>query len=590
MSMRTEPVPAIPDVLEDPIRDKGTAFTEAEREALGLTGRLPSAVLTLDQQAQRAYQQMQRQGDDLAKNVYMEQLHDRNEVLYYRVLGNHLAELLPIVYDPVIGDAIESYSHEYRRPRGLYLSIDRPDDMDKAFASLGLGPTDVDLIVCSDAEEILGIGDWGVAGSMIAVGKLAVYTAAAGIDPRRVIPVSLDVGTNNEGLLNDPLYLGNRHARVRGPKYDAFIKKYLQTASTRFPNALLHFEDFGADNARRILLTYRDKYRIFNDDMQGTGVIAMAGLYSALKVTRTRWRDQRVVIFGGGTAGIGIADQIHDQMVRDGLDSRQATRQIWVVDLPGLLTDDMLDGMLDYQRPYVRPAAEAADWERSPVQIDPAASVRWPEMAALQQAHAESGIIGLQTVVRKVKPTILIGTSTAHGAFTKQVVEAMSAGADRPVIFPLSNPTSKIEAMPADIITWSSGRALIATGLPIGPFDYDGVTYHFGQANNALVYPGMGLGTIVCGASRVTEGMLHAAAEAVAGQVDVSEPGAALLPAVENLRASSATSAIAVAKAAAADGVASKKIENTVQAVQDAMWQPVYPDGAIPSVPPQSAP
>ncbi len=582
MSMSAAPAPAIPDVLEDPILDKGTAFTESERDTLGLTGRLPSAVLTLDQQAQRAYQQMLRQRDDLAKNVYMEQLHDRNEVLYYRVLADHLAELLPVVYDPVIGDAIELYSHEYRRPRGLYLSIDRPDDMDKAFASLGLGTEDVDLIVCSDAEEILGIGDWGVAGSMIAVGKLAVYTAAAGVDPRRVIPVSLDVGTNNEGLLNDPLYLGNRHARVRGADYDAFIKKYLQTASARFPNALLHFEDFGADNARRILLTYRDQYRIFNDDMQGTGVITMAGLFSALKVTGTRWRDQRVIIFGGGTAGVGIADQIRDQMIRNGLDPGQATRQIWIVDLPGLLTDDMLDGMLDYQRPYVRAAAEVADWEKSPVQIDPAAAVRWPEMAALQQAREDSGIIGLQTVVEKVRPTILIGTSTTHGAFTKGVVEAMSAGASRPVIFPLSNPTSKIEAMPADIITWSKGRALIATGLPIGPFEYDGVTYQFGQANNALVYPGLGLGTIVSGAAKVTDGMLHAAAEAVAGQVDVSEPGAALLPAVENLRASSATSAIAVVKAANADGVAGKKkIGNTVQAVLDAMWQPTYTNGAV---------
>jgi malate dehydrogenase (oxaloacetate-decarboxylating) len=595
MSMRTEPAPAIPAVLEDPIRDKGTAFTEAERDTLGLTGRLPAAVLTLDQQALRAYQQMQRQGDDLAKNVYMEQLHDRNEVLYYRVLADHLAELLPIVYDPVIGDAIERYSHEYRRPRGLYLSIDRPDDIDRAFASLGLGPSDVDLIVCSDAEEILGIGDWGVAGSMIAVGKLAVYTAAAGIDPRRVIPVSLDVGTNNEGLLNDPLYLGNRHARIRGPEYDAFVKKYLQTASSRFPNALLHFEDFGADNARRILVTYRDQYRIFNDDMQGTGVITMAGLFSALKVTGTRWRDQRVIVFGGGTAGIGIADQIHDQMVRDGLPPSQATSQIWIVDLPGLLTDDMLAGMLDYQRPYVRPVAEVADWEKSPVAIDPAAAVRWPEMAALQQARAETGIIGLQTVVGKAKPTILIGTSTTHGAFTKDVVEAMSASVRRPVIFPLSNPTSKIEAMPADIITWSKGQALIATGLPIGPFEYGGVTHYFGQANNALVYPGLGLGTIVSGASKVTDGMLRAAAEAVAGQVDVSEPGAALLPAVENLRASSATSAIAVVKAAAADGVAGKrKIDNPVQAVQDAMWQPVYPDGAAsegatPSATPQNA-
>ena len=579
MSMRVTPTPVIPAQLQDPLHDKGTAFTQEERDALGLTGRLPSAVQTLDQQAQRAYQQMLRQGDDLAKNVYMEQLHDRNEVLYYRVLADHLTELLPIVYDPVIGDAIERYSHEYRRPRGLYLSIDRPDDMDSAFASLGLGPEDVDLIVCSDAEEILGIGDWGVAGSMIAVGKLAVYTAAAGIDPRRVIPVSLDVGTNNETLLNDPLYLGNRHARVRGADYDAFIKKYLQTASSRFPKALLHFEDFGADNARRILVTYRDQYRIFNDDMQGTGVIAMAGLYSALKVTGVRWRDQRVIVFGGGTAGIGIADQIHDQMVRDGLDPRQATKQIWIVDLPGLLTDDMVNGMLDYQRPYVHPAAGAADWEKTPIAIDPAAAVRWPEMAALQQARAGSGgIVSLQTVIEKVHPTILIGTSTTHGAFTKDVVEAMSAGVSRPVIFPLSNPTSKIEAQPADIITWSKGRALIATGLPIGPFEYDGTTYNFGQANNALVYPGLGLGTIVSGASKVTDGMLHAAAEAVAGQVDVSEPGAALLPAVENLRASSATSAIAVVKAANADGVAGKKIDNTVQAVQDAMWQPAYDD------------
>jgi malate dehydrogenase (oxaloacetate-decarboxylating) len=578
----------IPAQLQDPLHDKGTAFTQEERDALGLTGRLPSAVQTLDQQAQRAYQQMLRQGDDLAKNVYMEQLHDRNEVLYYRVLADHLTELLPIVYDPVIGDAIERYSHEYRRPRGLYLSIDRPDDMDSAFAGLGLGTEDVDLIVCSDAEEILGIGDWGVAGSMIAVGKLAVYTAAAGIDPRRVIPVSLDVGTNNETLLNDPLYLGNRHARVRGADYDAFIKKYLQTASSRFPKALLHFEDFGADNARRILVTYRDQYRIFNDDMQGTGVIAMAGLYSALKVTGVRWRDQRVIVFGGGTAGIGIADQIHDQMVRDGLDPHQATEQIWIVDLPGLLTDDMVNGMLDYQRPYVRPAAEAADWEKTPIAIDPAAAVRWPEMAALQQARAESGIIALQTVIEKVHPTILVGTSTTHGAFTKDVVEAMSAGVSRPVIFPLSNPTSKIEAQPADIITWSKGRALIATGLPIGPFEYDGTTYNFGQANNALVYPGMGLGTIVSAASKVTDGMLHAAAEAVAGQVDVSEPGAALLPAVENLRASSATSAIAVVKAANADGVTGKKIDNTVQAVQDAMWQPIY--DAIASEPAASEP
>ena len=459
----------IPAVLNDPLRNHGAAFTEAEREALGLTGRLPAAVLTLDQQAQRSYKQLQAQGSDLAKNVYLEQLHDRNEVLYYKVLLDHLAELLPVVYDPVVGDAIEQYSHEYRRPRGIYLSIDRPDDIEKAFGSLDLSPHDVDLIVCSDAEEILGIGDWGVGGIQIAVGKLAVYTAAAGIDPRRVIPVSLDVGTDNEGLLNDPLYLGNRHARIRGEAYDAFIAKYLQVASSLFPHALLHFEDFGATNARRILLANRDKYRMFNDDVQGTGAIVLAGLFNAVKVTGTRWRDQRVVVFGGGTAGIGIADQIRDQMVRDGLDQAQAIRRIWIVDLPGLLTDDMSAGMLDYQRRYARAAAEASGWAKTPVEVDPSAATRWPEMAALRDARASSGIVTLRTVIEQVKPTALIGCSTAHGAFTEPVVRAMSAGVERPVIFPISNPFSKIEGLPADIIAWSDGKALVATGLPIGP-------------------------------------------------------------------------------------------------------------------------
>jgi len=570
--------PAVPGVLDDPMRNRGVAFSLAEREPLGLTGRLPAAVLTLEEQAERAYRQLQRQGSDLAKNVYMEQLHDRNEVLYFKVLLDHLAELLPVVYDPTVGDAIERYSHEYRRPRGIYLSIDHPDDIEAAFATLELGPGDVDLIVCTDAEEILGIGDWGVGGIQIAVGKLAVYTAAAGIDPRRVIPVSLDVGTDNEGLLNDPLYLGNRHARVRGKDYDAFIAKYLQVASSLFPGALLHFEDFGAGNARRILLTFRDKYRIFNDDMQGTGAVVMAGLFNALKVTGTRWRDQRVVILGGGTAGVGIADQIRDQMARDGLDAGQATRQVWIVDLPGLLAEDMGESLLDYQRPYARPAAEISGWATTPAEVDPSAATRWPEMAALRQARAASGIISLQTVVGQVKPTILIGASTAHAAFTQQVVEAMSAAVERPVIFPISNPTSQIEAMPADIITWSKGRALVATGLPIAPVDYAGVRYWFGQANNALLYPGLGLGTIVAGASQVTDGMLLAAAEAVAGQADVSAPGASLLPAVENLRASSATTAVAVAAAAMADGVATSKPDSPAQAVQDAMWQPAYPD------------
>ena len=549
----TTRTPAVPGVLQDPISNRGAAFSRAERDSLGLTGRLPSAVLTLEQQTLRAYQQLQRQPGDLAKNVYLEELHDRNETLYYRVLSEHLAELLPIVYDPTVGDAIQRYSHEYRRPRGIFLSIDQPDDIEKSFATLELGPDDVDLIVCSDAEEILGIGDWGVGGIQIAVGKLAVYTAAAGIDPRRVIPVSLDVGTDNEGLLNDPLYLGNRHARVRGKDYDAFIQKYLETASSLFPHALLHFEDFGPGNARRILVTYRDRYRIFNDDMQGTGAITLAATLSAIKVTGVPMAEQKLLVFGAGTAGVGIADQLHDAMVRDGATEEQATAQVWLVDKQGLLTSNMPD-LRDYQQPYARNPEEVNGWA------------------------AGGGAISLLDAVRHVHPTILLGTSTAHGAFTREVIEAMSAGVERPVVFPISNPTSRIEAMPADVIAWSKGKALVATGIPVAPVEYEGVTYQIGQANNALLYPGLGLGAIVSGAAKVTAGMLLAAAEAVAGQVDVSAPGAPLVPPVSNLRASSATTAVAVAHAAIADGVATTKPGNLVQAVQDAMWQPVYPD------------
>ncbi|MDT7717460.1 MAG: hypothetical protein QOH09_3452 [Pseudonocardiales bacterium] len=554
MTIGATRTPAVSGVLDDPVLNRGVAFSAAEREALGLTGRLPAAVLTLEQQAERAYRQLQQQGSDLAKNVYLEQLHDRNETLYYRLLSDHLAELLPIVYDPTVGEAIEKYSHEYRRPRGIFLSIDQPHDIAAAFATLRLGPDDVDLIVCSDAEEILGIGDWGVGGIQIAVGKLAVYTAAAGIDPRRVIPVSLDVGTDNEALLNDPFYLGNRHARVRGADYDAFIRKYLEVASSLFPDALLHFEDFGPGNARRILVTYGDRYRIFNDDMQGTGAITLAATLSAIKVTGVPMREQKLVVFGAGTAGVGIADQIRDAMVRDGASSDQATAQVWLVDKQGLLTSDMAD-LRDFQKPYARNPTEVTGWA--------------------------SGGVSLLDTIRNVAPTILLGTSTAHGAFTQDVVEAMSAAAERPIIFPISNPTSRIEAMPADVIAWSKGKALVATGIPVPPVEYEGITYLIGQANNALLYPGLGLGTVVAGASRVTAGMLLAAAEAVAGQVDVSAPGAALVPAVENLRASSATTAVAVAQAAAVDGVATRKPKNLVQAVQDAMWQPTYPEGAV---------
>lgn len=552
MTDATERTPAIPAVLSDPLLNHGVGFTEAEREALGLTGRLPTAVLTLEQQAERAYRQLQAQGDDLAKNVYLEQLHDRNEILYFKILRDHLAELLPVVYDPTVGEAIKRYSHEYRRPRGVFLSIDRPDDMEKAFRTLGLGPDDVDLIVCSDAEQILGIGDWGVGGVQIAVGKLAVYTAAAGIDPSRVIAVSLDVGTDRESLLKDPLYLGNRFPRVRGAEYDSFIEQYLRTASALFPDALLHFEDFGPGNARRILEQYREQYRIFNDDVQGTGAITLAATLAAARISGIPMRDQRLVVYGSGTAGVGIADQLHDAMVRDGADEEQATAQIWLVDKQGLLTRGMTD-LRDFQRRYARDPGETDGW-----------------------GAADGDGIRLLETVRQVKPTILLGTSTVPGAFTQEVVEAMAAGTERPIVLPLSNPTSQIEAMPADIITWTQGKALVATGIPVEPLDHGGVTYRIGQANNALLYPGLGLGTIVAGASRVTDGMLRAAAEAVAGQVDPAQPGAALLPPVEELWETSAVTAAAVVQAAIDEGVAVNRPSDPHQAVRARMWQPGY--------------
>lgn len=544
-----------PSVVTNPLTNRGTAFTIEERRRLGLTGRFPAAVETLDQQASRTYRQLCGFERNLDKYVFLDQLHDRNETLYYRVLTDHLAELLPVVYDPTVGEAIKRWSREYRRSRAVYLSVDRIEDVRPSFETLGLGPDDVDLLVVSDAEEILGIGDWGVNGTDISVGKLAVYTAAAGIHPGRTIAVNLDCGTDNEALLNDPAYLGERHARVRGKRYDALVEEYLSVAAELFPRALLHFEDFGPANARRILQANRDKYRIFNDDMQGTGAIVIAAVISGMKVTGQNFADQRLVVYGAGTAGTGMADQIRAGMVRDGLSPDEARSRIWLIDRAGLVTDDM-EGLPDYQRAYARPAGEAADWTR------------------------EHGRIGLLETVRRVHPTILIGTSTDHGAFTRDVVEAMSAGVERPIILPLSNPTERIEAMPADVVAWSGGKALVATGIPVEPFDYRGTRFTIGQGNNALLYPGLGLGVIVSGASRVTDGMLLAAARAVAGQVDPTAPGAALLPPVENLRASSATVAVAVARQAQADGVAVARHDNLIQAVQDAMWEPVYPEVA----------
>ncbi|EFV93682.1 NAD-dependent malic enzyme [Lautropia mirabilis ATCC 51599] len=541
-----------PDILKNPLTNKGTAFTLEERARYGLTGRLPVAVETLEQQAARAYRQYSGYESDIEKYVYLDQLHNRNEVLYYRLLTDHLVEMLPIVYDPTVGEAIKKWSRDYRRSRAVYLDVNHPENVRASFETLGLGPDDVDLLVVSDAEEILGIGDWGVNGTDISVGKLAVYTAAAGIHPDRVIAVNLDVGTDNEQLLNDPAYLGNRHARVRGERYERLIDTYLQVASEMFPRALLHFEDFGPGNARRILVKNRERYRIFNDDMQGTGAIVMAAVISGLKVTKQGFADQRLVVYGAGTAGTGMADQISAAMERDGLSREEARKRVWLIDINGLVTDDM-QGLPDYQQEYARPAAEVSSWKR------------------------QDGKIGLLEVVKQVKPSILIGTSTDHGAFTKEVIEALCAGVERPILLPLSNPTERIEVLPSDAIPWSGGKALVATGIPVEPVSYQGTKFHIGQGNNALLYPGLGLGVIVSGARHVTDGMLLAAAQAVAGQVNPQELGASLLPPVDNLRASSATVAVAVAKQAVAEGVATRQHDNWVQAVQDAMWQPAYP-------------
>ena len=540
-----------PAILQNPLTNKDTAFTLEERAKYGLTGRLPVVVETLEQQATRAYRQFSSYEKDIEKYIFLDQLHNRNEVLYYKLLIDHLAEMLPVVYDPTVGEAIKKWSRDYRRSRAVYLDVNHPENIRASFETLGLGADDVDLIVVSDAEEILGIGDWGVNGTDISVGKLAVYTAAAGIHPSRTIAVNLDVGTDNEALLNDPTYLGNRHARVRGERYDALIASYLKTAAEMFPNALLHFEDFGPSNARRILVENRRQYRIFNDDMQGTGAIVMAAVFSGLKVTKQTFAEQRLVVYGAGTAGTGMADQISAAMEREGLSREEAKQRVWLIDINGLVTDDM-DGLPDYQQEYARPATEVADWAKT------------------------DGKIGLLEVVKQVKPTILIGTSTDHGAFTEDVVKALCAGVERPILLPLSNPTEKIEVMPSEAIKWSDGKALISVGIPVPPVPYKGVNYEIGQANNAMLYPGLGLGVIVSGAKHVTDGMLLAAAEAVASQVNPQDEGASLLPSVNNLRASSATVAVAVAKQAVKDGVATKQPENWVQAVQDAMWQAVY--------------
>jgi malate dehydrogenase (oxaloacetate-decarboxylating) len=541
-------------VLSDPRISRGTAFTERERDELGLVGMLPSAVATLDQQTERAYRQYLARPSDLAKNLYLTSLQDRNEVLFYRLISDHLAEMLPIVYTPTVGEAIQRYSHEYRRPRGVYLSIDAPDDVERALLGSGRAPEDIDLILATDAEGILGIGDWGVGGIEIAVGKLTVYTAAAGIDPARTLAVMIDVGTNRQELLDEPLYLGVNHPRVGGARYDEFIDRYVTAATTLFPQALLHWEDFGTSNARTILERYRGSTLTFNDDMQGTGAVSLAAVLSGIAVSRIPLTKQRVVVFGSGTAGIGIADQLRDAMVADGLSRDEATRRFWCLGRHGLLTDARPD-LRDFQVPYARPHDEVA---------------RWAHDVALEG-------IDLEEVVRRVAPTILIGTSGLAGAFHEDAIRAMAALEDRPIIMPMSNPTSLAEAVPTDLLAWTQGWALVATGSPFDPVTYEGATYEIAQANNALVFPGLGLGAIVARASRITDGMLLAAARAVATGARTQRLGSSLLPHMSDLRPTSTAVAVAVAQAAIDEGIAgADPTDDLERLVTEAMWHPVY--------------
>jgi len=571
-------------------------------------------ISTLESQVAAGYLQYQRLPDALGKNIYLTALHDRNEVLFFRLFSEHLREMIPIVNDRTVGMAIKQYHYECRRPRGVYLSINEPGGIEAAFKNLAAGPDDIDLILATDAEQIFGIGDWGVGGIEIGIGKLAIYTAAGGIDPARVIPVMIDVGTNRESLRNDPMYPGNRHARIRGERYDAFIDAYLKTVARLFPHALLQLEDFAAGNARRILNKYRTEFRIFSDDLLGTGAITLAAVVSAMRVCGTPLRNQRIVIFGTGTAGIGIADFIRDVMVSEGLSAEAASRRFWCVDANGLLTDDMGDQLRDYHQAYARPAAEVKGWRRDGADgrgsahegadgqrwaqnsvdgigsaHDGADGQRWARNSVdgIGSAHdgangksrpraANGGAIGLAEVVHQIRPTMLIGTSGCVGAFTEAIIREMAWHTDRPIIFPLSSPAPLAEAAPADLIAWTDGRALIASGGSFTPVTHKGITHVIGQLNDAMLYPGVGLGAIVSRARYISVGMLIAAANALSSLVAVRLAGATLLPHIEDLRSVTVTVAVAVAEAAVQEGLAGAKLADIVQQVEDAMWRPEY--------------
>ncbi|MGY4841943.1 malolactic enzyme [Weissella cibaria] len=537
------------EILNNPFLNKGTAFTEAEREEFGLTGMLPAHVQTIQEQADQAYAQYLTKVNDVEKRIFLSTLFDTNRTLFYYLVDQHVAEFMPVVYDPTIADTIENYSALFvNAQNAAFLDINHPENIEATLKNAADG-RDIKLLVATDAEGILGIGDWGVQGVDIAVGKLMVYTAAAGIDPASVLPVSVDAGTNRKELLADPLYLGNRHERVRGDQYFEFIDKFVKTAQSLFPEMYLHFEDFGRSTATKILNTYKNDWPTFNDDIQGTGIVVTSAVLGALAITGEDIKSQTYLTYGGGSAGTGIANRVLAEFMQQGLSEEEARKHFYMVDRQGLLFDDD-ETLTPEQKPFARSRSEFENADE---------------------------LTDLLSVVKAVKPTVLVGTSTNPGSFTKEVVEAMVANTDHPKIFPLSNPTKLHEAMPDDLIKWSDGKALVATGVPVDPVTAsNGVTYEIGQANNMLVYPGLGLGTIVARAKVLSDGMISAAAHALGGMVDASQPGAPVLPPVSRLSEMSFRVAVAVAKQAIAEGLNQVEIDDVEAAVKAAQWTPEY--------------
>ncbi|MFT0807724.1 malolactic enzyme [Streptococcus hohhotensis] len=536
------------DILNNPFLNKGTAFTLEERKELGLIGLLPPYVQTIEEQAAQTYAQMQTKANDLEKRLFLMEIFNINRTLFYYLFSQHLEEFNPIVYDPTIADTIEGYSDLFVDPQYAgYLDINHPENIEATLKNAA-GGREIRLIVVTDAEGILGIGDWGTNGVDISVGKLMVYTGAAGIDPSMVLPLVIDAGTNREELRNNPNYLGNRHERVRGDRYYDFIDQFVQTAERLFPKLYLHWEDFGRLNAANILEKYRKQIPTFNDDIQGTGIVTLGGIFGSLDISGEKLTDQVYLCYGGGTAGAGIASRVLREMVSEGLSEEEAYKRFFMVDKQGLLFDDM-DDLTPEQKPFAKKRADFSNADK---------------------------LTDLLEVVKTVKPTILVGTSTQPNTFTKEIVEAMCENIERPMIFPLSNPTKLAEASAKDLIEWSDGKAFVATGIPADTVSYKGIDYVIGQANNALIYPGLGLGMLASEASLLTDEMIGAAAHSLSGIVNPGQPGAPVLPPFKYVADVSIKVAEAVAKKAQEQGLARAKETDMAKAVRDLKWYPEY--------------